>query len=196
MAFRKPRDYDDVKVGEFRILPAGGYVCKIIKAEETQSKTGKDMIKFYFDICEGEYEGYFAQQFKDRKASADDPTEVKWPFAGTKWVLVFNEDGSTKRDFKSLCTALIDSGTNVWKPSGNDEVFDTNSLKDSKIGIIFRREEHEYQGASSWRTVPWGFRSVKAIEEGSFKVPEDKPLPSLQFTPTDSFEALEEDLPF
>lgn len=192
MAFRKPKDYDDVRVGDYRILPAGGYVCKIIKAEETQSKTGKDMIKFYFDICEGEYEGYFNKQFKDRKASADDPTEVKWPFAGTKWVLVFNEDGSTKRDFKSLCTALEEGGVTVWD---QNDVFQIGALKDSKIGIIFRREEHEYQGASSWRTVPWGFRSVKAIEEGSFKVPEDKPLPP-QFTPTDSFEALEEDLPF
>jgi hypothetical protein len=50
--------------------------------------------------------------------------------------------------------------------------------------------------ARSWRTVPVGFRSVKTIEEGIFTVPEDKPLPEPMLTETDSFTALDEDLPF
>jgi hypothetical protein len=62
--------------------------------------------------------------------------------------------------------------------------------------MIFRREEHEYMNARSWRTVPVGFRSVKTIEEGNFTVPEDKPLPEPVLTETDSFTALDEDLPF
>lgn len=192
MAFKKPKDYDDVKVGESKILPAGGYVCKILKAEETESKTGKPMLKVYFDITDGEFSGCFKDMFQNWKASSDDPQSVKWPFTGTKWILFYNNEGKTNRDFKSFCTALEDSGITVWR----NDTFDVGALKDANVGIIFRREEHEYNNARSWRTVPWGFRSVRTIKEGGFNVPEDKPLPPQIFTETGSFQALDEDLPF
>ena len=192
MAFKKPKDYDNVKVGEPRILPAGGYICKILNAEETESRSGKPMLKVSFDIDEGEYKGYFRDLFKGWKESSDDPATVKWPFTGTKWVMFYNSEGKTTRDFKSFCTALEDSGTKVWI----NDTFDVNGLRGATLGLIFRREEHEYNNARSWRTVPVGFRSVKTIEEGNYNVPEDKPLPERVLTETDSFTALDEDLPF
>jgi len=191
MAFRKPKDYDYVRVGESRILPAGGYVCKILKAEETESKTGKPMLKIAIDITDGEYAGYFKDMFQNWKASSDDPKSVKWPFTGTKWILFYDNEGKTNRDFKSFCTALEDSGISVWR----GDMFDVGALKDANVGIIFRREEHEHNNARSWRTVPYRFRSVRAIEEGTYNVPEDKPLPP-RMELDDSFETLEEDLPF
>ena len=192
MAFRKPKDYDNVKVGEARILPAGGYICKILSAEETESRSGKPMLKVFFDISEGEFAGYFKDLYNGWKSSSDDPQSVKWPFTGTKWVMFYNSEGKTNRDFKSFCTSLEDSGTKVWI----NDTFDVNGLKGATLGILFRREEHEYNNARSWRTVPVGFRSVKTIEEGNFNVPEDKPLPEKILTETDSFTALDEDLPF
>ena len=192
MAFKKPKDYDSVKVGEPKILPAGGYVCSILRAEETESKNGKPMLKVAFDIADGEFKGYFKDMFQNWKESSDDPQSVKWPFTGTKWILLYNNEGQTNRDFKSFCTALEDSGTKVWV----NDTFDVNGLKGAQLGIIFRREEHEYMNERKWRTVPWGFRSVKAIEENSFNVPEDRPLPEPTIIETDSFQALEEDLPF
>lgn len=192
MAFKKPKDYDSVKIGEPRILPAGGYICKILNAEETESRNGKPMLKVSFDIDEGEYKGYFRDLFKGWKENSDDPATVKWPFTGTKWVMFYNSEGKTNRDFKSFCTALEDSGTKVWI----NDTFDVNGLKGATLGMIFRREEHEYNNARSWRTVPVGFRSVKTIEEGNYNVPEDKPLPEPVLTETDSFTALDEDLPF
>ena len=192
MAFKKPKDYDNVKVGEPRILPAGGYICKILNAEETESRNGKPMLKVSFDIDEGEYKGYFRDLFKGWKESSDDPATVKWPFTGTKWVMFYNSEGKTNRDFKSFCTALEDSGTKVWI----NDTFDVNGLRGATLGLIFRREEHEYNNARSWRTVPVGFRSVKTIEDGNYNVPEDKPLPEPVLTETDSFTVLDEDLPF
>lgn len=192
MAFKKPKDYDSVKIGEPRILPAGGYICKILNAEETESRNGKPMLKVSFDIDEGEYKGYFRDLFKGWKESSDDPATVKWPFTGTKWVMFYNSEGKTNRDFKSFCTALEDSGTKVWI----NDTFDVNGLRGATFGLIFRREEHEYNNARSWRTVPVGFRSVKTIEDGNYNVPEDKPLPEPVLTETDSFTALDEDLPF
>ena len=192
MAFKKPKDYDSVKVGEPKILPAGGYICEILKAEETESKTGKPMLKVYFDITAGAFNGYFKDMYNAWKDNSDDPQSVKWPFTGTKWILLYNNEGKTNRDFKSFCTALEDSGTEVWK----NGAFDTNGLKGALLGIVFRREETEYHNERKWRTMPYGFRSVKTIEDGSFKVPEDKPLPEPILTETDSFQALDEDLPF
>ena len=194
MAFKKPKDYDDVKVGEPKILPADGYICKILKAEETESKTGKPMIKFYFDIADGEFKGYFREMFDAWKASSDDPSTVKWPFTGTKWIMLYDTEGATNRDFKSFCTALEDSGTEVWK----NDMINVASLKGALVGIIFRREEHEYMNERKWRTVPWGFRSVKAIQDGTYTVPEDKALaPKVSIEDiTDSFSAAEDDIPF
>jgi hypothetical protein len=192
MAFKKPNDYDDIKVGDYRILPAGGYICRILKAEETKSSTGKDMLKVAFDICDGEYTGYFLDQFQDRRAAAEDPATVKWPFNGTKWILLTDSEGKTNRDFKAFCTALEDSGVQVWK----NNILDAAGLKDAQIGIIFRREEHEWNNLTSWRTVPYRFRSVESIDKGDYKVPEDKALPATAFSPVDSFSAAEEDIPF
>ena len=191
MAFKKPKDYDDVRIGEPRILPADGYICRILKAEETTSSTNKPMLKVAFDIDQGEYEGYFTDLFKGWKESSEDPKSVKWPFTGTKWILLYNNEGGTNRDFKAFCTALEESGTKVWI----NDTFDANGLKGGKLGIIFRREEQEYMNERKWRTVPWGFRSVETIESGNFKVPEDKALPPVEDI-SDSFEALDEDLPF
>lgn len=197
MAFKKPSDYDEVRVGDYKILPAGGYICRILKAEETKSKKGAPMLKVAFDICDGEFGGYFMDQFQSRKASAEDPSEVKWPFSGTKWVMFFDNEGNTNRDFKAFCTALEESGTEVW----NNDILDVKNLNAAEVGIIFRREEQAYMNQTSWRTVPFRFRSVKSIEEGNFTVPEDKPLQTSQpagFTPmpNDSFSALDDDIPF
>lgn len=195
MAFKKPSDYDDVKVGDYKVLPAGGYVCKILKAEETKSAKGKDMLKIAFDICEGEFADYFRDQFNGRKAAAEDPKEVKWPFSGTKWILIYDNEGGTNKDFKAFCTALEDSGTVVW---GNGGDFLTSNLKDAKVGIVFRREEHEYMNQTSWRTVPFRFRSVETIQGGNYTVPDDKPLISQSDfnSIVDTFSAAEDDIPF
>ena len=194
MAFKKPKDYDNVKVGERKILPAGGYICKILKAEETESKAGKPMIKVAFDITEGDFKGYFREMFDSWKAGSDDPQSVKWPFTGTKWILLYNDKGETNRDFKSFCTALEDSGTDVWKK----DAFDAQGLKDAQLGIIFRREEHEYMNTRSWRTVPVWFRSVDSVRAGDYTIPDDKPLPQITGTLDipDSFSAAEDDIPF
>lgn len=205
MAYRKPKDYDDVQVGDYRILPAGGYICRILKAEETTSRNGnKPMLKVAFDICDGEFTGYFMDSFQNRRNAAEDPSEVKWPFSGTKWIMFLDSEGHTNKDFKAFCTALEESGTKVWKTDKNgDSIIDANDLKNAEIGVIFRREESKYMNQTSWRTVPFRFRSVKSIEDGDFSVPEDKPLKDdyrgTAFAPTDnldSFNAAEDDIPF
>lgn len=208
MPFKKPSDYDSAKSfgqGGFKSLPKGGYICRVLKAEEKNDKNGKPMIHIAFDIIDGEFTGHFMNLYQSRKKASEDPMNVKFPFEGQMWIPIYdyNDANKTSSKFKGFCTALEDSGTQVWSPN-ND--FLMQNIKDAEIGIIFQNQESEYNGKTSWRAVPWGCRSVEAIESGDYFVPDDKPLPQEQntgfnnfSTPNpnlDSFAQAEDDLPF
>lgn len=197
MAITKGNDYDKTEAfgSGFKSLPNGGYVCKIIKAEETKSKTGKDMIHIAFDIAEGDYKDYFRDLFNKRKDRADDPLNVKFPFEGQMWIPVndYEDQNKTSRKFKGFCTALEGSGTRVWNDR-NEFMIDT--LNGALIGIVYQNQEQEYQGKTSWRAIPWGCRSTDSIRSGDFFVPEDKPL-SVADTMPEGFQKIQDsEIPF
>lgn len=177
---QKPRDYDQTaSFGEstFTPLPKGGYMCRINAVEETKDSNGMPMVHFAFDIIDGDYTSYFTNLYRNRKAKSDKPLEVKWPFEGQMWIALFDYENpsNTNKKFKGFCTALEDSGTEVWDARGN---FLMENVKSAEIGIVFQRKEKEYNGKTSWQTVPWACRSVETILSGDYFVPEDKPLES------------------
>ncbi len=194
----KNSDYDNTTAfgqSEFKSLPKGGYICKIFKVEEKTDKNGNPMIHFAFDIAEGEYKDYFKNLFHSRKKNSDEPLNVKYPFEGQMWITTtdYEDKNKTSRKFKGFCTALEDSGTQVW--NGNN--LDMNAINGAMIGIVYQNQEQEYKGKKSWRSVPWGCRSVDSIAEGDYFVPEDKPLPKpIEPDPLEGFAAVDEDIPF
>lgn len=205
----KHKDYDSTTafgMGGFKSLPKGGYITRILQAEEMADRNGNPMVHIAFDIIDGEYTGYFMNLYQSRKRASDDPMNVKFPFEGQMWIAVndWQDPNKTSRKFKGFCTALEDSGTEVWDARGN---FLLANLKNAEVGIIFQDVENEYEGKTSWRAVPWGCRSVSAIESNDYFVPDDKPLPPQKqntgfnnfSTPNpnlDSFAQAEDDLPF
>lgn len=203
----KPKDYNETAAfgqSEFKALPKGGYICRTIMAEETKDKNGKPMVHIAFDITEGDYKNYFMDLYQSRKKSNTDPArEVKYPFEGQAWVPVYDyEDPSkTSKKFKGLCTAIEDSGTEIWDLNGN---LDLNAIKGAEVGVIFQNQEQEYNGKTYWRAIPWGFRSIEAVATDDYFVPDDKPLQQKQsvtygtgFTESaDSFNAAQDDIPF
>lgn len=209
MAYRKSKNFDSVPgfgQSEFKSLPKGGYICRMMMAEEIQDKNGNPMLHIAWDIIEGEYKNYFMDTYNARKkANADKPNakEVKWPFEGQKWIPILDNEDKTResRQFKGFCTAVADSGTEIWTPK--DEL-NLDEIKGAEVGVIFQMVEHEYNGKTYWRAEPWGFRSIEAVATGDFYQPEDKPLPSVNgkgtgFTSVgsaDSFSAAEDDIPF
>lgn len=52
-------DESEALTGEFEVLEAGGYICKIINAKVEKSKTNKEMLVIAFDIAEGDHKDYF-----------------------------------------------------------------------------------------------------------------------------------------
>lgn len=210
MAIVKKNDYDSTSAfgqSDFKTLPKGGYIVRIIKAEETADKHGNPMVHIAFDICDGEFSGYFMNLFQSRKKNSDHPMDVKYPFEGQMWIGVndYEDPNKTSRKFKGFCTALEDSGADVWSPKGE---FQLLNVINAEVGVVYQSVEQEYNGKTSWRAIPWGFRSVQSIESGDFFVPDDKPLPQKSnyggFNPmpttgnsyVDSFSAANDDIPF
>ena len=199
----KGSDYDQTSgfgQSDFKALPKGGYVCRIIMAEEMTSSTGKPMLHIAFDIVEGEYTGYFMNLYQQRKKNNTDPMRIiKYPFEGQKWIPLndYEDPNKTSRQFKGFCTAVEDSGTEIWTLDGN---LDLNRVKDAEVGVIFQDVENEYNGKASWRAQPWAFRSIESIATGDYFIPDDKPLPDTYNTAfgesADSFSAAEDDIPF
>lgn len=206
MAIRKGSDYDSTPAygqSEFKPLPKGGYVCRLMLAEEMVSSSGKPMLHIAFDIIEGEFKNYFMDLYTARKKNNTDPMKtVKWPFEGQKWIPLNDYEDATKtsRQFKGFCTAVEDSGADIWTPDGE---LNLDEVKSAEVGVIFQLTENEYNGKTSWRAVPWGFRCIEAIATDDYFIPDDKPLPATHgtaFAPTstsaDTFSAAEDDIPF
>ena len=154
-----PKDYEETEgiTGDYEILEAGGYICKIVGAKADKSQAGNEMLVLALDIAEGEHKGYFQRKFEDaKKQNKDVNKQVKWP---------------SNKFFKGFGT-IIEESNSGYKWTGNEE-----SLKDKVLGCIFGEEEYEKMDGSIGTAVKVKFiRSVKSIEEGKYKVPERKKL--------------------
>lgn len=202
---KKGADYDQTTgfgQSDFKPLPKGGYVCRLILAEEMKSSSGKPMLHIAFDIIEGDYKNYFMDLYQARKKRNTDPLKtIKYPFEGQAWIPLndYEDPTKTSRKFKGFCTAVEESGTEIWNLNGE---LDLDRVKGAEVGIVYQLVEQEYNGESSWRALPWGFRSIEVIASGDYYVPDDKPLPATYntgFEPTtnaDSFNAAMDDIPF
>lgn len=157
---------------EFTELPAGGYVCKIMGAEvkeytNTTNGSTWEKLEVSIDISEGDFAGYYANNYR----SQSEPK--KWKGIIQYYIPV--DDGSekdewSKRTLKGFTDAVETSNIGyTWD-------WDETKLKGKKIGIIFRREEWEYNGKSGWKTAPFKAIDATRAATGEFKMPADKPL--------------------
>lgn len=170
------------------ILPAGGYVAKIMDAKEVGYDWGSVLL-ISFDIAEGEYQSFFAADYRGQAGE-----DKKW--RGTLRLRIPKDDGSeqdewSKRSFGNAMWAVEESNAGYhW---GWDEV----TLKGKTVGVLFRNKEWEMNGNTGWTTECCAFDSAENIRSGKFKMPKDKPLKngggSSAFT---AVPAGDDDLPF
>ena len=144
--------------GGREILPAGGYVCKILSAEDVAEKSYLFMT---FDIVEGEYKGYFEDLY-DR---AD--------FWAGKCYRSYKEKALPM--FKRMCSAVIKSNKNFIF-DGNEHA-DEQTLIGKKVGILLGEEEYiGNDGTTKVRLYVVREMPVDEIKAGKFKVPVLKKL--------------------
>lgn len=168
----KIQGYDEAQAitGEYETLEAGGYICKIISAKEETSQNGNRMLVIAFDIAEGEHKGIYKRRYDELVKQNNDPaTTVKYPNNGVYRVMLDSEKAAGY--LKGLMTSIEASNTNFkWN-------WDEKVLKDKLFGGVFGEEEYEKMSGEIGTTVKlkW-IRSVQAIEDGKYKIPDKKCL--------------------
>lgn len=170
-------------------LPAGGYVARIMDAEEHSYDWGQVLL-ISFDVTEGEHKDFFANDYR-----AQPQEDKKW--RGTFRLRIPKDDGSTqdgwsKRSFNNAMWAVEASNDGYhwdWNEAG---------LKGKAVGALFRDKQWEMNGRSGWTTECCAFDSVENIRSGKFKTPNPKPLQKVaepDYTPVANASS-GDDLPF
>lgn len=163
-----PSNWNEVKEpSDRRKLPLGAYVCRVKKATVQNTDYGQQLC-ILFDIEDGEYAGYYAEDYNSNTYD-----NKKWKGVLRLWLP--KNDGSdkdewTKSTLKGMVTAFEKSNTGYrWN-------WDETTLAGKLIGILFRNEEWEYKGKSGWTVKPFRAISVASVEDGTYTLPKDKPL--------------------
>lgn len=165
----KPKDFDTAPCfGNYPKLPAGGYVCRVMGVEETQSKSGASMIKISLDIAEGKYKDFYAARWREDKRK-----NRKWGCIVCQLVYATDGTNNTNPGFKSFTTSVTESNNGFavqWGPGF------AACFKNKLVGVLFGREEYPNNNNElRWGTKPLYFRSTETIRSGNFEVPADKP---------------------
>jgi hypothetical protein len=185
---QKPKDYDNVQIYDYEPLKLGGHVCKILKVEETKSSTGKDMVKVYLDIAEGEQKDYFKKKFEN-----DTRKDKKWGCVVN--VVVQNKEGNTSTPFKRFITSVERSNGGFTVKWGED--FEPQ-FKGKIVGGVFGREEYLNDNKESRFVIKCRYFTTVDRAKKGIKPPKDYLLQKKStfpgYEPTQEDES--DDLPF
>ena len=157
-------DYRDTEVStsDFTRLPAGGYVCRIVKVEnhEEEETKGKPYLEVVYDIAEGEYRDYYSDEWG---------VNNEWAHRNRHYY-----SKAAFGMFKGFLKAIDESnGTNFEEAA--EEGFDERKLVGLNVGYLIGYDEYiGTNGAVNSKPTVRGSRPVATIREGRFKVPELK----------------------
>ena len=198
---QKPTGYDEARVtGEYTPVTLGGHYCVIKQVSETTSSTGKPMIVVLFDFCPpDEQSGRFMTEFTN-----DDRENKKWPFAGTKYIMVndFQDASKTSRQFKTFCSCVEKSNNYEITWGGTDW---GRQFLNKQVGCVYGEEENEYNGRRFMRPVPKYFCRLETVKDAEVPKPKyvNSAKPGTAIAPqadNDGFmnipDGIEEELPF
>ena len=172
----------EASTGDFKRLPAGGYIAKITAVED---KDDKEYLNVTFDIAEGE----FAAFYSDEWAKAH-------PYAHS-FARSYKEKALGM--FKGFLSAVDESNNTKFKEQASGG-FNEQQLVGKLIGVVIGYEEYmSDRGEIRERMRVVATRTVAQIRAEQFKVPELKKYeaPAAAGSPVPGFEQVkDEDLPF
>lgn len=146
------------EAGSYKRIKPGGYICRIQKVTDVFDK---EYLKIEFDIADGEFKGYYRDLYNR--------------FGNWTGNYCQSYGNNSLPFFKALITAI--------EKSNNGYKFDFNehTLAGKYVGFVFGEEEYiNPSGEVKTRVKPTLARSVEAIRNKDFSVPELKRLESPQ----------------
>lgn len=168
---QRPSNWNEVQAPtEGRKLDITAAVAGIKQAVVQTDDFGAKLC-ILFDICEGDYTGWYQEDFNAQQPRPGE--EKRWKGVLRLWLP--KNDGSeqdewTIRTLKGFTTAIEKSNPGYqWN-------WDERSLAGKYIGILYRNEEWDFNGSTGWSKRPYRAISVDSVREGSFRAPKDKPL--------------------
>ena len=168
MVFTRPKDYDNTEVisesGGRQRLPKGGYVCKVLTVDEMESKNGNPYLLINMDIAEGEYMGFFADDY------AAQTGDKKWRFSYRLMIPTDKTKPYTLQLFKTFNYYMEESNPG-WK---FDFSADEKQYRGKLIGVLVNEREYETRTGNRGMATNIA-RIVKAntIRSGAYTVPND-----------------------
>lgn len=145
--------------GDYQKLPAGGYVVRILQVTNIESKQYLDLV---FDIAEGEYKGFYVDEWG-----------AKHPYAHH---IVLSYKDTALGMFKARLRA-IDESNNTGFEAAAETGLQEQALTGKIVGVLIGYEEYvSNQGEIRQRTDVRRVVPVSVIRSGDFKIPDVKPL--------------------
>jgi hypothetical protein len=136
--------------GTSSMIPAGGYVAKILSVEDVESK---EYLRFTYDIAEGEHKGFF--ETDDRPYTHQFIRSYKDTAAG----------------FMKQFLDCVDDSNDRFNLSTWDN--DPNGLMNMLIGVLIQREDYTNQnGEDRARMNVVEFTSAENIRNNRYVLPE------------------------
>ncbi len=160
-----PANWNEVSetTAEPKRMPAGGYVCRIVKAFESVNKYDEPCLTLYLDVDEGEFKNYFGEIYKRRLERGSN-----------RYPCVYSQrtDEFAARKFKRLIKLLERCNGDFSFDVDGGDVWDEREIENLKLGVVFG--EKELKRSNSVRTilVPRLLKTVEQIRGGEFTVPE------------------------
>ena len=148
-------------------LPAGAYVVKIKRAEESDGA-----LCILFDIDEGEFKDFYMDKFQSDKKNFPDNAKYKgvyrlWYPSGKEY------DEMNKKRMKTVLKLIKEE--NKLKVDFSKE-WDGNALKGAKLVLVFQEQEYDYNGHHGFTAQPYGVITMESYKAGKYTIPAPKKL--------------------
>lgn len=164
---KKPKNYDSIEVFKpFEKLEAGAHICIIKKVEETVSKNGNPIMKYYIDTDKSDKQpNYYMERYKN-----DTRENKKW---GCVHTIIVDDVEMNVKKLKAFNLAVKASNNNFELDWNNYE----KQFTGKKVCIVFRNEEFKDEhGAIKKAVKTYYFTTIDEFKNGNIAVPKDKLL--------------------
>ena len=157
-----PANWNELSEVAPKKMPAGGYVCRIVKAFESVNKYDEPCLTLYLDVDEGEFKNYFGEIYKRRLERGVD----RYPC-----VYIQRIDEYAARHFKRLIHLLECCNEDFSCDVDGGDIWDEREIERLKLGVVFCEKKFKRGRSVRSNLVPHALRTIEQIRNGDFTVP-------------------------